>query len=67
MIRGVVNARLEATVRLRLPASDGSELAAEAVIDSGFTGSLTRLVAEITAPGQTHQSGRRAVLADQSV
>jgi clan AA aspartic protease len=67
MIQGVVNARLEATIRLRVRASDGSELDVEAVVDSGFTGSLTLPAAAITALDLAHQSGGRAVLADGSV
>ncbi len=67
MIQGVVNARVEATIRLRLRASDGSELDVEALIDSGFTGSLTLPAAVIAALGLAHQSDGRAVLADGSV
>jgi predicted aspartyl protease len=67
MIQGVVNARLEATIRLRVRASDGSELDVEAVIDSGFTGSFTLPAAAITALGLAHQSSGRAVLADGSI
>jgi clan AA aspartic protease len=67
MIQGVVNARLEATTRLRVRASDGSELDVEAVIDSGFTGSFTLPAAAIAALGLAHQSGGRAVLADGSI
>jgi clan AA aspartic protease len=67
MIQGVVNARLEATIRLRVRASDGSELDVEAVIDSGFTGSFTLPAAVIAALGLAHQSGGRAVLADGSI
>jgi predicted aspartyl protease len=67
MIQGVVNARLEATIRLRVRASDGSELDLEAVIDSGFTGSFTLPATVIAALGLAHQSGGRAVLADGSI
>ncbi len=67
MIQGVVNARIEATIRIRLRASDGSELDVEAVIDSGFTGSLALPAAVIAAIGLAQQSGGRAVLADGSV
>ncbi|MHB1562117.1 MAG: clan AA aspartic protease [Isosphaeraceae bacterium] len=63
----MVNARLEATIRLRVRASDGSELDVEAVIDSGFTGSFTLPVAVIGALGLAHQSGGRAMLADGSI
>jgi predicted aspartyl protease len=67
MIQGVVNARLEATIRLRVRASDGSERDVEVVIDSGFTGSFTLPAAAIAALGLAHQSGGRAVLADGSI
>jgi predicted aspartyl protease len=67
MIQGVVTARLEATIRLPVRASDGSELDVEAVFDSGFTGSLTPPAAVIAAINLAHQSGGRAVLADGSV
>ena len=63
----MVNARFEATIGVRVRASDGSELDVEAVIDSGFTGSFTLPPAEIAALGLAHQSGGRAVLADGSV
>ena len=43
MIRGVVNARNEAVVRLRVRGPAGSESDIDAVIDSGFTGSLALL------------------------
>jgi clan AA aspartic protease len=67
MIRDVVNARLEATIRFPVRASNGSDFDVEAVIDSGFTGSLTLPVAAIAALDLAHQSGGRAVLADWSV
>ena len=57
MIQGVVNARVEATIRLRVRASDGSELDVEAVNDSGFSGSFALPAAMIAALGLAHQSG----------
>jgi clan AA aspartic protease len=41
VIAGVVNARLEAIIRLRVQATDGSEHDVQAVLDTGFNGSLT--------------------------
>ena len=41
MIVGVVNARTEATIRLPVRATDGRQQAVEAVLDTGFNGSLT--------------------------
>ena len=67
MIRGVVNARHEATVRLRVRGPGGAELDVNAVIDSGFTSSLTLPVATATALGLARQSGGTAMLADGSV
>lgn len=41
MIRGVVNARREGIVRLRVRGPSGVERDVDAVVDSGFTASLT--------------------------
>jgi clan AA aspartic protease len=67
MLRGVVNARHEAVVRLRVRGPGGTEADVDAVVDSGFTGSLTLPAATVAALGLTRQSGGRAVLADGSV
>jgi len=61
MIRGVVNARREAVVRLRVRGPGGSDQDVDAVIDTGFTASLTM---PVTALGLQRQSGSQAVLAD---
>src|SRR5581483_12483002 len=61
MIRGVVNARHEATVRLRLRGPGGIESDVDAIIDSGFTASLTLPAAVVAALGvarHTPFSGR---------
>ena len=67
MIRGLVNARREAVVALRLRGPSGAEMELEAVVDSGFTASLTLPSALVAALGLTRQSGGGAVLADRSV
>jgi predicted aspartyl protease len=41
MIIGVVNAHTEATIPLPMRAADGREQEIEAILDTGFNGSLT--------------------------
>jgi clan AA aspartic protease len=67
MIQGVVNARYEAIVRLRVRGPGGLESDVDAIVDSGFTSSLTLPIAVVTALGLARQSGGTAVLADGSV
>jgi clan AA aspartic protease len=67
MMRGVVNARHEAVVRLRVRGPGGVESDVDAIVDSGFTASLTLPVTSVTALGLVRQSGGTAVLADGSV
>ena len=67
MIRGVVTARREAVVRLRVRGPGGVESDVDAIVDSGFTASLTLPVAMVTALGLARQSGSGAVLADGSI
>ena len=67
MIRGAVNARGEAVVPLRVRGPGGAERDVDAVVDSGFTASLTLPVAVVAALGLARQSGGGAVLADGSV
>jgi clan AA aspartic protease len=67
MIRGVVNARNEAIVRIRVRGPGHSGLDVDAVVDSGFNESLILPTATIAALGLTRQSGGRAVLADGSI
>lgn len=67
MIRGGVNTRLEAIVRLRIQGPTGSVADVDAVIDTGFTSSLTLPPAVAAALGLARQSGGSAVLADGSV
>src|SRR5438128_8649745 len=67
MIRGVVNARHEAVVRLRVRGPGGVESDVDAIVDSGFTSSLTLPASIVTALGLARQSSSSAVLADGSV
>jgi clan AA aspartic protease len=67
MIQGVVNARYEAVVRFRVRGPGGTELDMDAVIDTGFTGSLTLPFAVVAVLGLVRQSGGGAVLGDGSV
>jgi clan AA aspartic protease len=66
MIRGVVNARREAVIPLRVKGPGGIETSVDAVVDSGYTGSLTLSAATVAALGLVRQSGGSATLADGS-
>lgn len=67
MIQGQVNARCEAIARLSLRGPSGVELAVDAVVDSGFTASLSLPVSIVTALGLVRQSRGSSILADGSV
>jgi clan AA aspartic protease len=67
MIRGIVNTRREAIVRLRVRGPGGPESDVDAIVDSGFTASLTLPATTVAALGLVRQSGGTAVLADGSV
>lgn len=67
MVRGVVNARHEAVVRLRVRGPGWVESEVDVIVDSGFTASLALPVTMVTALGLVRQSGGTAVLADGSV
>lgn len=67
MIQGVVNARHEAAVRLRLRGPAGVESDVDAIVDTGFSASLTLPMAMVTSLGLVRLSGSAAVLADGSV
>jgi len=64
--RGAVNARLEAVITLRVRRPGGAEQVVEAVIDTGYTGSLTLPAGVVAALNLTRRSGGQAVLADGS-
>jgi clan AA aspartic protease len=66
MITGTVNSYLEATVSIVVRRTDGSSRTVEAVIDTGFNGSLTLpsdVIDELGLPWRTREL---AVLADGS-
>ena len=67
MIRGAVNARREAVVPLQVRGPGGAEAQVDAVVDSGFTASLTLPLTMVAALGLARQSGGGAVLADGSI
>jgi len=67
MIRGTVNSQREAMLKLRVRGPGGIEMDFDAVIDTGFSASLTLPSAGIAALGLVRQSTSRAVLADGSV
>lgn len=60
--RGAVNAHLEAVVALRVRGPSGAEAELAAVIDTGYTGSLTLPESMTVALGLARRSGGRAVL-----
>jgi len=67
MIRGIVNNRTEAVVKLRLRGPTGVDLEIDAIIDSGFTASLTLPASTIHSLGLVRSMGGIARLADGSV
>lgn len=67
MIQGVVNARLEAVVRLRIRRPSGIEHDVDVIVDTGFSASLTLPPALVSALNLNWDSGGKAVLADGSV
>lgn len=67
MIQGVVNARLEAVVRLRIRGPSGIEHDVDVIVDTGFSASLTLPPALVSALNLNWDSGGKAVLADGSV
>lgn len=67
MIQGAVNVRGEAIVPLRLRGPHGTELDLGAIVDTGFTASLTLPASSVAALGLIQQSGGGAVLADGSI
>lgn len=66
MISGVVTAYREAIIRLTVRGPAGQELEIEAVIDTGFNGSLSLPPAFIAALNLTWRRRGRAILADGS-
>ena len=67
MIRGFVDYRYQAVVRLRVRGPGGAETDVGTVIDSGFTDSLTLPAVTIAVLGLVRQTGGKAVMADGSL
>jgi clan AA aspartic protease len=66
MIIGVVNTHTEAIIRLPVRAADGREQEMEAVLDTGFNGSLTLSPAVIGSLGLRWRTRGLAMLANGS-
>ena len=66
MITRAVTASLEATVRLTVRSLEGPEREIEALIDTGFNGSLTLPPGVVAALGLPWRRCGRAMLADGS-
>ncbi len=66
-MRGIVNARLEAIIRVLIRGPEGAESEFDAIIDTGFSSSLTLPAAAVSGLGLVRVSSGRAVLADGSV
>ncbi len=64
MITGVVNAHREATIRLPLQATNGRDQEIEAILDTGFNGSLTLPPAVIAALGLPWRTRGLVILAN---
>jgi clan AA aspartic protease len=67
MIIGIVNTSLEATIPLALLGPAGQQLTIDAVVDTGFSESLTAPPHVIAALGLPYRYRRRSILADGSV
>jgi clan AA aspartic protease len=67
VIRGLVNQRHEATLHLRLRGTHGATLEIDAIVDTGYTGSLTLPTFIVRALGLTRRAGGSAVMADGSI
>lgn len=65
-MRGSINSRLEAKIRLTIIGPSGLRQDVEAVIDTGFTGSLVLPTAIVATLGLLRRSGGTATLADGS-
>jgi len=62
----MVNDRLEAVLPLRVRGLGGVEVEVEAVVDTGYTGSMTLPATVVATLRLERRSGGRAVLADGS-
>jgi predicted aspartyl protease len=64
VITGTVNARREGTIRLPVQGTDGRQQTIEAVVDTGFSGSLTLPPAVIAGLGLLWRTRGSATLAN---
>ena len=64
--QGTVTARLEAVLRLRVRGPTGDDAEVDAVVDTGYTGSLTLPAYVVQTLGLVRRSGGHAILADGS-
>jgi len=67
MVTGTVNARYEMMIKLPVRNSAGQQQEIEAVLDSGFTGSLTLPLSLIASLGLPWRSRSNAILANGHV
>jgi clan AA aspartic protease len=67
MIAGTVNSLYELIIRLSVRDSTGQEQEVDAVLDSGFTGSLTLPPSRISSLGLTWRTRSSAILANGNV
>ena len=67
MIEGVVNAELEALIRVSVTGSPNAVREVEAVIDSGYNGYLTLPLATVVSLSLSHFGRERVELADGSL
>ena len=67
MIRGAVNSRSEAIVRIRVRGPEGAVQQFDATVDSGYSGSLTLIPQAVARLGLIRESGGKAVLADGTI
>jgi clan AA aspartic protease len=67
MITGTVNARHEVLIRLPVRSAAGPEQEVEAILDTGFTGSLTLPSVVIASLGLPWRSRGNAILANGNV
>jgi clan AA aspartic protease len=67
MITGTVNGRFEIVIKLPVPDSAGQEHEVEAILDTGFNGSLTLPPSLIGSLGLSWRSRTSAILANGQV
>jgi clan AA aspartic protease len=67
VIRGVVNKLRDATIHLILRGPNGTELEIDAIVDTGYTGSLTLPTSIVNALGLPKRAVGSATMADGSI